>query len=97
MLELSKRKRQLIMEQLTNKRERMPSAERRKLVEEEYNQFVKTMTNFRPVHNSSDLSISEQSKVTSQQSPHHHGFIHLNYSPTIGDIPKPPTDRIETE
>lgn len=64
MFELSKRKRMLIMEQLTNKRERMPSAERRKIVEEEYNQFVKTMSHLKPAHNSSGVSFSEQSKLT---------------------------------
>jgi len=32
MLELSKRKRMMIMEQITDKKDRMPSAERRKIV-----------------------------------------------------------------
>jgi hypothetical protein len=33
MLELSKRKRMMIMEQISDKRDRLPSAERRKLAE----------------------------------------------------------------
>jgi len=46
MLEFSKRKRMQIMEQLSEKNDRLSSVERRKNAESTYNNFVKTMSNF---------------------------------------------------
>ena len=48
MFEKLKQKRMSIMDQVAGKRDRLPSAERRKLVENEYNQFMTTMEYFKP-------------------------------------------------
>ena len=47
MFELSKQKRLQIVSQIGDKRERLASNERRRLVEDEYNQFIKTMNNIK--------------------------------------------------
>ena len=47
MFELSKQKRLKIVSQIGDKRERLASNERRRLVEDEYNQFIKTMNNIK--------------------------------------------------
>ena len=95
MFELSKRKRLQILEQLSDQRDRLPSAERRKKVQEEYEGYLNTMNNVKPSNNSSLKYSSNMSKNSPQRQTGSKEEIPLTYSPTLADIPRPPTDRID--
>ena len=58
MFELSRKKRMQIEEQITDKRTSRTSAERRQVVEKEYDQFVRTMKDLKPPVSQSSLQLS---------------------------------------